>query len=95
MAHLVQTGHGPGEATLGVMPLFHTMGLRTLLASVLAAGTWVPQAKFDADEALDLIVRERVSALYLVPDDVLVADAGRVGSGRPRRCAISHTLAPR
>ena len=33
LAHLVQTGHGPGEASLGVMPLFHTMGLRTLLAS--------------------------------------------------------------
>lgn len=67
LAHLVQTGHGPGEVTLGVMPLFHTMGLRSLLASVLAAGTWVPQAKFDADESLDLIEREQVSALYLVP----------------------------
>jgi 2-furoate---CoA ligase len=67
MAHLVQTGHAPGEVTLGVMPLVHTMGLRTLLASVLAAGTWVPQAKFDADESLELIVREQVTALYLVP----------------------------
>ncbi|WP_141781004.1 AMP-binding protein [Nocardioides albertanoniae] len=67
LAHLVQTGHGPGEATLGVMPLFHTMGLRTLLASVLSAGTWVPQARFDADEALELILAEQVSALYLVP----------------------------
>ncbi|TGN63572.1 long-chain fatty acid--CoA ligase [Nocardioides eburneiflavus] len=67
LAHLVQTGHGPGEVTLGVMPLFHTMGLRSLLATVLSAGTWVPQAKFDADEALELIVGEQVSALYLVP----------------------------
>lgn len=67
LAHLVQTGHGPGEASLGVMPLFHTMGLRTLLASVLSAGTWVPQARFDADEALDLILTEEISALYLVP----------------------------
>jgi 2-furoate---CoA ligase len=67
VAHLVQTGHGPGEVTLGVMPLFHTMGLRSLLASVLAAGTWVPQAKFDAEESLDLITREKVGALYLVP----------------------------
>ena len=67
VAHLVQTGHAPGEVTLGVMPLFHTMGLRTLLASVLAAGTWVPQAKFEAEESLDLITSEAVSALYLVP----------------------------
>jgi len=67
VAHLVQTGHAPGEVTLGVMPLFHTMGLRTLLASVLAAGTWVPQARFEAGDALDLITSEGVSALYLVP----------------------------
>lgn len=67
LAHLVQTGHAPGEATLGVMPLFHTMGLRSLLASVLSAGVWVPQPRFDAEEALDLIREEQISALYLVP----------------------------
>ena len=49
------------------MPLFHTMGVRTLLASILAGGTWVPQARFDADTSLELIARDRVSALYLVP----------------------------
>ena len=43
LAHLVQTGHAPGEVALGVMPLFHTMGLRSLLATVLTAGTWVPR----------------------------------------------------
>ena len=67
LAHLIQTGHAPGETTLGVMPLFHTMGLRTLLSSVVAAGTWVPQPKFEAEESLDLIIGEKVSALYLVP----------------------------
>jgi 2-furoate---CoA ligase len=67
VAHLVQTQHRPGEVTLGAMPLFHTMGLRTLLASILAGGTWVPQARFDADESLALITSEGVTALYLVP----------------------------
>lgn len=67
LAHLIQTGHGPGEVTLGVMPLFHTMGLRSLLSTVLAAGTWVPQVRFDAEESLGLVVSEQVSALYLVP----------------------------
>ena len=43
------------------------LGVRTLLASILAAGTWVPQARFDADRSLELIARDRVSALYLVP----------------------------
>jgi 2-furoate---CoA ligase len=67
VAHLVQTQTRPGEVTLGVMPLFHTMGLRTLLATVVAAGTWVPQARFDAEESLGLITAEGVTALYLVP----------------------------
>ena len=67
VAHVIQTQHRPGEVTLGVMPLFHTMGVRTLLASILVAGTWVPQAGFDADASLELIARDRVSALYLVP----------------------------
>ena len=80
LAHLVQTGHAPGEVTLGVMPLFHTMGLRSLLATVLAAGTWVPQAKFDADASLDLITKEKVSALYLVPTIFwALLETGRLG----------------
>ena len=67
VAHVIQTQHRLGEVTLGVMPLFHTMGVRTLLASILAAGTWVPQARFDAETSLELISGDRVSALYLVP----------------------------
>ena len=67
VAHVIQTQHRPGEVTLGVMPLFHTMGVRSLLASILVGGTWVPQASFDADASLELIERDQVSALYLVP----------------------------
>jgi 2-furoate---CoA ligase len=67
VAHVIQAQHRPGEVTLGVMPLFHTMGVRTLLASILVTGTWVPQAGFDADTSLELIARDGVSALYLVP----------------------------
>ncbi|MCW2944576.1 MAG: AMP-dependent synthetase and ligase [Actinoallomurus sp.] len=67
VAHLLQTGQCPFDATLGVMPLFHTMGLRTLVATIIAAGTWVPQARFDADETLELIVSEGIQSLYLVP----------------------------
>ncbi len=59
VAHVIQTQHRPGEVTLGVMPLFHTMGVRTLLASILVAGTWVPQAGFDADKSLELIARDK------------------------------------
>jgi len=67
VAHLLQTGGRPGDAVLGVMPLFHTMGLRTLVAAVVSGGTWVPQPRFDAEEAAELIATERISSLYLVP----------------------------
>lgn len=67
VAHLLQTGQRMFETTLGVMPMFHTMGLRSLLASVISAGTWVPQARFEADRTLELIADEGVTTLYLVP----------------------------
>lgn len=67
IAHLLQSGQSRFEATLGVMPMFHTMGLRTLISTIIGAGTWVPQVKFDAEEALELIIAEQISALYLVP----------------------------
>lgn len=67
VAHLVQAQLRQGEVVLGVMPMFHTMGLRSLLASVVCGGTWVPQAKFDPAESVQLIRDEGVTALYLVP----------------------------
>ncbi len=49
------------------MPLYHTMGVRSLLAMAAINGCFVCLPRFDASEALALIARERVSALYLVP----------------------------
>ncbi|WP_445189415.1 class I adenylate-forming enzyme family protein [Pseudonocardia sp. Cha107L01] len=67
VAHVVQTQLRLGEVSLGVMPMFHTMGLRTLLASIVVGGTWVGQPVFDADESAALIVRQGVTSLYVVP----------------------------
>jgi 2-furoate---CoA ligase len=67
LAHLIQARQPMGAVSLGVMPMFHTMGLRTLLSSVLCSGTWVPQAGFDAAQSAELIAAERVDTLYLVP----------------------------
>lgn len=67
VAHLIQVGQPMGSVSLGVMPMFHTMGLRSLLASVVGAGTWVPQAKFNADESIELIIDNNIDTLYLVP----------------------------
>jgi len=67
VAHVAQNLYGIGECTLGVMPLYHTMGVRSLLAMSLINGTFVCLPRFDIANALKLIEQERVSNLYLVP----------------------------
>ena len=67
LAHLVQTGHAPGEATLGVMPLFHTMGCAACWPASSPAAPGCPGRSSTPSEAIELIARERVSKLYLVP----------------------------
>jgi len=66
-AHVTQNLYCNGERTLGVMPLYHTMGVRALLAMALADGCFVCLPKFDAARALRLIEQERITNLYLVP----------------------------
>ena len=67
VAHVAQNLYSRGERTLGVMPLYHTMGVRSLLAMSLVGGTFVCLPRFDAQRALALIAGERISNLYLVP----------------------------
>ncbi|HJM60347.1 MAG TPA: AMP-binding protein [Alphaproteobacteria bacterium] len=64
---ITQLGYQRGEIQLGVMPLFHTMGVRQLLTCELLGGHWVAMAQFDAGAALAHIAEERISALFLVP----------------------------
>ena len=67
VAHVAQNLYGHGERTLGVMPLYHTMGVRSLLAMSLIGGAFVCLPRFDVKAALTLIAAERISNLYLVP----------------------------
>jgi len=67
LAHVAQNQYGVGEVTLGVMPLYHTMGVRSLLAMALVDGAFVCLPRFDTGEALRLIEAEKVTNLYLVP----------------------------
>ncbi len=67
IAHVAQNAYLPGEITLGVMPLYHTMGVRSLLAMSLVGGTFVCLPTYSSAAALALIERERISNLYLVP----------------------------
>jgi 2-furoate---CoA ligase len=67
IAHVAQNLYRRGERTLGAMPLYHTMGVRSLLAMSLIGGTFVCLPQFTAERALQLIAAERISNLYLVP----------------------------
>ncbi|MGB6758145.1 MAG: AMP-binding protein [Xanthobacteraceae bacterium] len=67
VAHVAQNLYAHGERTLGVMPLYHTMGVRSLLAMSLIGGAFVCLRRFDVAEALKVIAADRVTNLYLVP----------------------------
>lgn len=67
LAHVAQNRYAYGERTLGVMPLYHTMGVRSLLTMALVDGRFVCMPRFEAAAALRAIEAERVSHLYLVP----------------------------
>jgi 2-furoate---CoA ligase len=106
LAHVAQNQYGVGEVTLGVMPLYHTMGVRSLLAMALIDGTFVCLPRFDVGEALRLIQAEKVTNLYLVPTlyhDLLghadfaksdVSTVKRIGfAGAPMNDALLKRLA--
>jgi len=67
LAHVAQNLYAHGERTLGVMPLYHTMGVRSLIAMSLVGGAFICLRRFDVAEALKIIAAERISNLYLVP----------------------------
>jgi 2-furoate---CoA ligase len=67
VAHVVQCGYTWQERTLGVMPLYHTMGIHSLTSMAAIDGCFVCQPDWSAAGALALIARERITALYLIP----------------------------
>jgi 2-furoate---CoA ligase len=67
LSQALQHGYRFADRTLGVMPLYHTMGIHSLLAMHHIGGCYVCQPDWDAGEALRLIERERISSIYLAP----------------------------
>jgi len=67
IAHVAQNQYAMGEVTLGVMPLYHTMGVRTLLSLCIVNGTYVAVPRWDVNKAIEAIENEAVTHLYLVP----------------------------
>jgi 2-furoate---CoA ligase len=67
LSQALQHGYRYGDRTLGVMPLYHTMGMHSLIAMSLLGGCYVCRPDWDAGDVLALIARERISSLYLAP----------------------------
>jgi 2-furoate---CoA ligase len=67
LSQIVHQGYRHGDRTLGVMPLYHTMGLHSLVAMSLIGGCYVLQPTWDPAQALRLIEQERITSLYLAP----------------------------
>lgn len=67
LAHIIQACYAPWESTLCAMPMYHTMGMRSLVSMVLLGGKLVFLPAFAAPAALQAVEREGLSALYLVP----------------------------
>src|SRR5262249_40346502 len=67
LAHAMQCCYDWRERTLGVMPLYHTMGIHSLTSMAAVNGCFVCQPDWSADAALSSIEHEHVTALYLIP----------------------------
>src|SRR5262245_48888645 len=67
ISHIAQNQYCRGESCLGVMPLFHTMGIRILLGTALLNGRFVCVPSYSPDEILRLIAQEHLTSLFLVP----------------------------
>jgi 2-furoate---CoA ligase len=100
LSQVAHHGLTPGDRTLGVMPLYHTMGMHSLIAMALLGGCFVAQPDWAPAETLELIKREQLTSLYLAPTlyHDLVEHAGEGTSVRSVGYAgspMSPTLAER
>ena len=79
LSQLVHNRYRSGESMLGVMPMFHTMGVRIMLSSAMLNGKLVCLPGFNAEAVIDAVDKERISSLFLVPTmfhDMLRHEAG-------------------
>ncbi len=106
IAHTIQSQNSVRDRTLGVMPLYHTMGVRSMIVMALLNGCLICLPDWSPEAAAKLIPTERVTSLYLVPtlfhDLMNVADfdsesaecVTKLGyAGAPMSSALTRRLA--
>ena len=67
LAHSLQSQNSLRDRTLGVMPLYHTMGVRSMIVMALLNGCLICLPDWSPETAVQLITHEQVTSLYLVP----------------------------
>jgi 2-furoate---CoA ligase len=67
ISHIAHNQYRQGDSCLGVMPFFHTMGVRILLGTALLNGCIVCVPQYAPEEVLRLVAAERLTTLFLVP----------------------------
>ena len=67
IAHVAQNQYRMHETTIGVMPLYHTMGVRTLLAMGITNGKYAAFPRWNPDAFIAAIYTHKATHLYLVP----------------------------
>jgi long-chain acyl-CoA synthetase len=80
-------GTSVDDIALGCLPLFHIFGQTVSMNSIFRVGaTLVMQPRFDADEAIELMLRHGVNTFHGVPQMYLAlvgAAKARIAAGRP------------
>ncbi|UYZ15347.1 AMP-binding protein [Brevibacillus sp. WF146] len=67
MAHIIQNRYEKKESTIGVMPLYHTMGIRSLLSMAFLNGKIVMIPDYAPQLTLEVLEKEEITCVYLVP----------------------------
>lgn len=81
LARGVLPGQGPAPVTLMTFPFFHVAAFTTLYSTMAAGGTLVLMRKWDAEQALALIEKHRVTHYSGVPTTALqLLDAAERGA---------------
>ena len=81
---VVQHGYRPGDRTLGVMPLYHTMGIHSLLAMHLVGGCFVPPGALECRAGRARPDRaSSASSVALPRADALLRPARRLRDAAP------------
>jgi acyl-CoA synthetase (AMP-forming)/AMP-acid ligase II len=85
-------GLGPGDATLGILPLCGAFGLNAALATMSAGGNVALEQSYDPARAADLIAGGRITHLYCGDDvlaQIIAGTTDRGTLGRLRRGGIA------